>query len=57
MFLPLFLCLCNCPDGLLIVVSYTGLTPLQTLGDCPKLANAWSDDQFKELALYMVKMP
>ena len=42
-FLPLFLCLCNCPDGLLIVVYYTGLAPLQTLGVCPKLADTCSD--------------
>ena len=42
-FLPLFLCLYNCPDGLLIVVYYTGLTPLQTLGICPKLADTCSD--------------
>ncbi|HET0949608.1 TPA: hypothetical protein VQL86_000237 [Streptococcus pneumoniae] len=37
---------------LLIVFYYTGLTPLQTLGYCLKLANVCSDDQFKELALY-----
>nr|DAS52224.1 MAG TPA: hypothetical protein [Caudoviricetes sp.] len=34
--------MCDCLDGLLMVVSYTDFPPLQTLGDCPKLANACS---------------